>query len=139
LSTVNLHGNPQQGIRPNILQKACTDLLKYIENRLTPEQLHDMIDKIESKRGIIENEGSRGSGDGDHKNNDVESPVIENAENANSSNVDLLKRLERSIREKEIQLEKESISQAKKYALKKSLAMERSKLIREERRLGLRK
>jgi Leucine-rich repeat (LRR) protein len=139
LSTVNLHGNPQQGIRPNILQKACTDLLKYIENRLTPEQLYDMIDKIESKRGIIENEGSRGSGDGDHKNNDVQSPVIENAEKANSTDLDLLKRLERSIREIEIQLEKESISQAKKYALKKALAMERSKLIREERRLGLRK
>ena len=39
----------------------------------------------------------------------------------------------------EKELANPSLSQAKRYALKRSLAMEHSKLIREERRLGLRK
>jgi hypothetical protein len=44
-----------------------------------------------------------------------------------------------TIAEYEKELESPSLSQAKRYALKRSLAMEHSKLIREERRLGLRK
>ena len=51
----------------------------------------------------------------------------------------VLDELKQKVEELKIQLENLSLTQAKKYALKKSLAMERSKLIREERRLGLRK
>jgi Leucine-rich repeat (LRR) protein len=51
----------------------------------------------------------------------------------------VLDELKHKVEELKIQLENLSLTQAKKYALKKSLAMERSKLIREERRLGLRK
>jgi hypothetical protein len=51
----------------------------------------------------------------------------------------LIPELTSNIQDFESQLENLSLSQAKHYALKKSLAMERFKLIREERRLGLRK
>ena len=51
----------------------------------------------------------------------------------------VLDELKQKVEELKIQMENLSLTQAKKYALKKSLAMERSKLIREERRLGLRK
>jgi hypothetical protein len=47
--------------------------------------------------------------------------------------------LKQSVHDLEVELESLSLSQAKRYALKKKLAMERSKLIREERRLGLQK
>jgi hypothetical protein len=52
---------------------------------------------------------------------------------------ELQRELERNIAQLESQLEYLSLSQAKRYALKKSLAMERSKLIRENRRLQWRK
>jgi Leucine-rich repeat (LRR) protein len=51
----------------------------------------------------------------------------------------ILTELKSKIQEFEGQLENPSLSQAKRYAVKKSLAMERSKLIREERKLGIRK
>jgi hypothetical protein len=48
----------------------------------------------------------------------------------------ILDELKESIMKLSIELETNlSLSQAKRYALKKELAMERSKLIREERRL----
>jgi Leucine-rich repeat (LRR) protein len=51
----------------------------------------------------------------------------------------LLKELQQSVEKLKADLDNLSLTQAKKYAVKKALAMERSKLIREERRLGLRK
>ena len=51
----------------------------------------------------------------------------------------LIEEFKAKIRLLEVELDNPSLSSAKRYALKKSVAMERSKLIREERRLGLRK
>ena len=59
--------------------------------------------------------------------------VHNNNENNDVNN--LVKELNQKINELKTKLENLSLTQAKKYALKKSLAMERSKLIREERRL----
>ena len=51
----------------------------------------------------------------------------------------VLKELQQSVEKLKTEVDNLSLTQAKKYAVKKALAMERSKLIREERRLGLRK
>ena len=61
--------------------------------------------------------------------------VVNNMDNNENNDVNnLVKELNQKINELKTKLENLSLTQAKKYALKKSLAMERSKLIREERR-----
>jgi hypothetical protein len=68
-----------------------------------------------------------------------ESPPPPTEKPTEAKETSLIPDLTSKIQDFESKLENRSLSQAKRYALKKSLAMERSKLIREERRLGLRK
>jgi Leucine-rich repeat (LRR) protein len=86
-----------------------------------------------------EHHDPQGGGSTSNSNNiDVDVDVDADAD-ADIDDNKVLDDLKQKVEELKLQLENLSLTQAKKYALKKSLAMERSKLIREERRLGLRK
>jgi len=148
MASLNLGGNPQRSVRSTILEKPCGDLLEYLANRLTAEQRREATDAIEGRkkeRAAAEegqsndpkpgpgNDGSGGGG-GD-PNNDKN----KDKDGGDARDTKVLDELRQSVEELKVRLEDLSLTQAKKYAVKKALAMERSKLIREERRLGLRK
>jgi len=140
LVTFNVRGNPQQAVRSNILERPCADVLKYLVNRMTPEQRQEAVNKINVH---ARNKARDNTCDHVPAKPMTEPQQQQEAEkaprNESESSSELLDALRTSILDLENQLEKVSLSQAKRYAMKKSLAMERSKLIREERRLGLRK
>eukprot|EP00536_Pseudo-nitzschia_multiseries_P011357 jgi/Psemu1/259787/estExt_Genewise1Plus.C_3820022 len=201
MASLTLRGNPQRAVRPDVLERPCPDLLKYLSNRLTTDQrdaaietirdcrqpapaLPDVESKSKSKStedtasvvsvspstaGPVEDAPSPqcisqqqqqqqqqqqptpDSNPNRTKNSESLSgeQVAENCgggdAGADASGEDeddttkVLRELQASVDRLKAEVENLSLSQAKKYALKKSLAMERSKLIREERRLGLRK
>lgn len=143
LTSLDLRGNPQQAIRQDVLERSCKDQLSYLKNRLTAEQ----IDAARRQVLALQQQPQTKNDDGDIrritialKNNDDDSSNPTNsAEDESSSLSPLLIELQTIIQKLQEEVDDPSLSQAKRYAVKKSLAMERSKLIREERKLGLRK
>mmetsp|Transcript_6581 Transcript_6581/g.7640 ORF Transcript_6581/g.7640 Transcript_6581/m.7640 type:complete len:889 (-) Transcript_6581:449-3115(-) len=89
------------------------------------------IDENEKEHQCQQKDGSFFSNN-DNNNVDIDVDV-------NDNDNKVMDEFKTKIAELKAQLENLSLTQAKKYALKKSLAMERSKLIREERRLLLQK
>eukprot|EP00934_Nitzschia_sp_Nitz4_P004570 Nitzschia sp. Nitz4//scaffold34_size148208//51551//53857//NITZ4_002974-RA/size148208-processed-gene-0.39-mRNA-1//-1//CDS//3329548777//4560//frame0 len=148
LRALDLKGNPQHGVRPEVLAKPAADQLVYLRNRLTAEMVAKTKNEIESLKeplGVNNNEVVVEEG-GDTTPTAPDPTPAPNAaveeqistEKATTASP-VLDEIQLNITKLEAELESLSISQAKRYALKKSLAMERSKLIREERKLGLRK
>jgi Leucine-rich repeat (LRR) protein len=143
VASLNLKGNPQRGIPTHVQDYDCPRLLAYLANRLTPEHRMEAVRNIEERRTsedigvecIIVME--------DMKEEEIteagRSHQGEQGQVDQELSSELQRELERNIAQLESQLEYLSLSQAKRYALKKSLAMERSKLIRENRRLQWRK
>jgi Leucine-rich repeat (LRR) protein len=127
--SLNLQGNPQKAIRSFVLEKPCGELLKYLFDRLTPGQRNAALELIKRHKQRKELEQA----------NPVREESTTNGGNNEEADHTLLKELQESVETLKAELDNLSLTQAKKYALKKALAMERSKLIREERRLGLRK
>ncbi len=185
LTNIDLLGNSQRQIRVRVLTQPCSQILKYLRDRLTPEELqeaqenHNEIVMALEEEGLInasksaEEEGScnihndtvgtAGTHQSmNHKNNNkkkeieyepmsvqdqsVVNVVVEEGRGRNEIEqvdevdgsmeiLDNIETLKNNINDLTEQLENLSISQAKRYALKKELAMERSKLRREERKL----
>lgn len=194
LRCIDLKGNPQHGIRYQILEKSCAEILLYLRNRMTPEQLDKANAEIEKRKrykpssalnppviplspacqmatdtsNVVKatpdvaarntaqpiadaNRSARTSPPAPNATQEY-SPIATttspnfreqgdgNGIKALSINAPIespiLNELKESIMKLSNELETNlSLSQAKRYALKKELAMERSKLIREERRL----
>ena len=134
--SLDLRGNPQRGIPTFALDKPCSELLKYLFNRLTPAQKSAAIEKIEHHKQCANQEQSMEEETSTQEKNDAPTTLSESTEESDHT---LLEELQESIEKFKIELADRNLTQAKKYAMKKALAMERSKLIREERRLGLRK
>ena len=171
VTSLNLQGNPQRGLPSHVLEKPCGELLKYLCNRLSPDQRRATIEKIEchlksqkqeSNRPVEKELAAETSSTTNQQENippsetatqmtaPSQSTTSQQIKNASTSketsnceeeeeNHKVLKELQQSVEKLKSDLENLSLTQAKKYAVKKALAMERSKLIREERRLGLRK
>lgn len=195
---LDLKGNPQRLVRPNILEKSGGEIVAYLRNRLTPEQklcaenrIRDInamsavelttqpepdpeiykttkeaqvnvkccqertsVEDLAEQGGAIpcsqpppnppsveSNKPSSFKGDkifpGKSKPEaDSADKHFEDCESGPSSPSSHLEELGKSIKTLSQQLEHMGLSQAKRYALKKQLAMERSKFIREERRLA---
>lgn len=131
--SLDLRGNPQRGIPTFALDKPCSELLTYLFNRLTPAQKSAAIEKIEYHKQQTNQEEPTEEETTPQEKIDAPSALSEESDHA------LLKELQESVEKIKIELADRNLTQAKKYAVKKALAMERSKLIREERRLGLRK
>jgi Leucine-rich repeat (LRR) protein len=190
IASLNLYGNPQRGIRPQMLEKPCGEFLEYLSNRLTAEQREATIEKINrhkqdpkypvheknysaqeestfqipivvptlvsnaksqeetlSPPKTIEKPEPAASSNSNHSissNGNTSSNSRNDGSKGDGGNDEeedhkLLNKLQQSVEKLKADLDNLSLTQAKKYAIKKALAMERSKLIREERRLGLRK
>jgi hypothetical protein len=186
LQHLDFRGNPQKHIRYAVLEKSCSDLVSYLKNRMTADDLEAANQKIQTLKAASRNDSS---------GSDVVYPtacsaqIMINAEKVDESLLSTQTRAPRtklhvpetnspidsdsialksthiaapvpaprdeaaqeddgkdklsplpeelrvSIDALALQLENPALSQAKRYALKKNLAMERSKLIREERKL----
>jgi Leucine-rich repeat (LRR) protein len=164
LTFLDLTANPQHSIRPEILSKPTGDQLAYLKNRLTEEQTLAatyQIDQLRSGGGksnrcnvsvltpvnlpvvpappaCYEPEATRQ--DVELNNNVGTITITESSAPAmEKSDEGILAEFRSKIAECETELNSPSLSEAKRYALKRTMAMEHSKLIREERRLGLRK
>lgn len=159
--SLNLQGNPQRGIPFHVLEKPCGELLRYLSNRLTDAEKAATIEKIENQKQPLHQENSTKEASVSEKENvaltivseptpppvgaDKGMPKVSVESNSSCRNEEseddhkLLKELQASVDKLKLEYEEQSLTNAKKYAVKKALAMERSKLIREERRLGLRK
>jgi Leucine-rich repeat (LRR) protein len=164
LNTLELKGNPQRAIRYQIIEKPCSAILSYLKDRMTPSQLEQAISEIESRRQESKNMQSSKPvmhpveliDEATHVPETMESsqeiePVtamrsapevavkfeVPTSEAGNSdSTSSYLLELRASIDIIAAELQNNfSLTQAKRYALKKELALARSKLIREERRI----
>jgi hypothetical protein len=50
LGSIDLKGNPQYAIRYQILEKSCAEILLYLRDRMTPEQLDKANAEIEKRK-----------------------------------------------------------------------------------------
>jgi leucine-rich repeat protein SHOC2 len=184
LQHLDLRGNPQKRIQYAILEKSCAEVVSYLKNRMTADDLELANQKIQMLKA------SSSQSNPSESDVVVYSPTASSAKMINAEKVDdsllstrapqtklqvpetnspidnnniialkstydaapsprveaqeddgkdksllLLEELRISVDALALQLENPALSQAKRYALKKNVAMERSKMIREERKL----
>jgi len=130
LTTITLSGNPQKGIRQDILSsQSCEHILEYLHDKMDPTE----VKRVEKQHRAIEVALTGASS----------STTQEEERQQSADSVDQgerRKQLEESVKELMIkiddgnaQLEKISISAAKRKEIKKDLAVHRAKLNREEK------
>mmetsp|Transcript_38359 Transcript_38359/g.92789 ORF Transcript_38359/g.92789 Transcript_38359/m.92789 type:complete len:226 (+) Transcript_38359:1100-1777(+) len=156
LTKLDLQMNPQQAVRHTVLERGCVDQLSYFKNRMTKEEVVESRKRLVAMQDALLAEKQSLSYIYSRTKDAYENSVIEAISNANLSNQQTSKELidsserqaslkmiaECKVRIDAVQKEIDtnfSLSQAKRYALKKEMAMERSRMIKEERKLGLRK
>ena len=132
LQILSLHGNPQRMIRTAILERGCQAILSYLQQKQTDDDDDDSVDLNENKANKCFT----------FKNNDnnqrrqqmtIDTNHSSNQKNNNSTIVELKEQIEQLT----LQMKKDhhKLSQAQKYAFKKNLAVQKAKLIKEERKL----
>ncbi|CAJ1950746.1 unnamed protein product [Cylindrotheca closterium] len=156
LSKLNLQMNPQQAVRHAVLERGCADQLAYLKNRMTKEEVLESRKRLVALHGELLSEKQSVS-----HSNSLGKDAAENREIAVCSNADTTNqgasnqslnsperlaslRLIAECKERIVGVQHEidtnfALSQAKRYAMKKEIAMGRSFMIKEERKLGLRK
>ncbi len=173
LSNLDLLGNSQRKIRVRVLTQNCKNILEYLRERMTPEELREATENHREIREAIEEENgdngdtlelmkamSEDNYQSEGEEEEMHVSPVEQKENVQSGkekfqsmkeNVNvsshnetskvpetsdsIIDELKESIAGLTVELENLSISEAKRFALKKELAMQRSKLIREQRKL----
>ncbi|KAG6965882.1 hypothetical protein JG687_00005151, partial [Phytophthora cactorum] len=125
LRAIYMNGNPQRTVRGGVIAKGSTEILAYLKNKLPPNTVLSPPSPVAISRSVKSAQGS--------------SPVapiegyIPPSENAA---IELeLSKLSTQIDQLELQLDSHTLSAPKRFALKKELAMLRSKKIREARKL----
>lgn len=156
LSKLDLQMNPQQALRHAVLERGCADQLSYLKNRMTKEEVVESRKRFVALQDVfIAEKQSLSYSNSLTKDEDenVEITAISNADIANhqaseqlvdspEQQASLKLIAECKARIDAVQKEMDtnfSLSQAKRYALKKEMAMDRSRMMKEERKLGLRK
>ena len=148
LTSIDLLGNPQQQVRFNVLTRGCTHILQYLRDRMSVEDLDEARQNHQEIRDALEEESDDSDNDDDLVEDDDDDDCdeianscqtsktrIETNLNIKSEDLSVTELITKSIEKLTIELENNSLSQAKRYALKKQLAMEKSKLIREQRKV----
>lgn len=154
LRKLDLRMNPQQAVRHSVLERACPDQLSYLKNRMTNEEVVKATKRLEGLRKTLTEETAVSNSslvpkDINYNSDTVPTSTVGTLISQNTTNT--MKCFERQAslqlieecKERIDTVQKEldsnfSLSQAKRYALKKELAMEWSRMIKEERKLGLR-
>ena len=129
LQILSLHGNPQRMIRTAILEKGCQAVLSYLQQKQTNDD--DCIALNENKTikcFTFKNY--------DHNQRQQQMTTANNSSNQND-NISTIQELKEHIEQLTLQMKKDNhkLSQAQKYAFKKNLAVQKAKLIKEERKL----
>jgi len=137
LQTIDLRGNPQRAVRSAILEKGCDTILLYLHNRLTPAELEDYEVK---RRAMSESlpvaDLSSLADDESRAESQTDSQTSQGAKaNAKTETSPLADELRAEVDSLSLRLNSVHLSEAQKYATKKKLAVQKAKLIREERRL----
>ena len=162
LTKIDLLGNSQRKVGVRVLTQGCSKILEYLRERMTPEELQEAKENHSEIQAALREEmgGDTGSAHGEityaKSQDSVQSvqresqdsvqrvqrvearqahPVETNLHSQVEDKTEIIDTLKSSIRDLSEQLENLNISQAKRFALKKELAMERSKLLREEKTL----
>ena len=131
LSRIDLRGNPQRGVRAAILDRKCSDVIEYLRSRMDETELIRSIAAAESPVPTVpaapELETAPASG------SDADTKTM--AEPMSVPAPSVVSDLKHKIEDVTLSLNNVHLTQAKKYALKKQLAMHKAGLIKEERRL----
>ena len=135
LQIIDLRGNPQRAVRSAILEKGCDAILLYLHNRLTPAELKEYeVQRNEIRKTLPSmRKASQCAEPRNVRDNETETEQQKRVDKPISS--PLADELRAEIDSLSIQLNNLHLSEAKKYAMKKTLAILKSKLILEERRL----
>jgi len=164
LTKIDLLGNSQRKIGIRVLTQSTSNILKFLRDRMDKAQLSkahvshaEIMEALEEeynvgKSDVVEVQ-QKNSNDGDTRKatphimsqsaatESAKSPpdtTLQTKVSENSNHImERINQLKEQIRETEAQLENLSISQSKRFALKKTMAMDISKLIREERKLNV--
>ena len=104
-------GNPQRGVRMDILSRCASEQLAYLRGRLDENALHD----LESKRKAAASE------------------TVASGDVGEEADVQRMDQLRKSIEDITLQLNNVHLTEAKKYALKKQMKMNKAALIKVER------
>jgi len=159
LNKIDLLGNSQRKIGIRVLTQSCSKILKYLSDRMDAEQLAkarenhvEILEALKDEYGveignaIVQEQDKISIHKKDQNTATPATPatptlpkaqdtLVEHSKDSGSGK-EVLNEIKKEIDAITVQLENDlSISQAKRFALKKTLAMQRSKLIREERRL----
>jgi Leucine-rich repeat (LRR) protein/soluble cytochrome b562 len=119
LTFLDLRGNPQRAIRPGVLDRSTPEILSYLQSRIDSEKLH----KLQEKRT------KSSAADGDKMNG--------SSKNDSECKSNRLEELRKEIDKATLQLNNVHLTEAKKYAIKKSLKTLKASLIKEERHIRM--
>ncbi|KAG7381856.1 hypothetical protein PHYPSEUDO_005512 [Phytophthora pseudosyringae] len=165
LRAIYMNGNPQRTVRGGVIAKGSTEILAYLKNKLPPNAVLSPPSPVAVPRTVksgqtspkkppsvsSSRENRAGSGTPRLANNTYAAQSAANARNegpapvapveilgpaSENAAVELkLSKLSAQIEQLELQLDNHALSAAKRFAVKKELAMVRSKKIREARKL----
>ena len=152
LQSVDLRGNPQRSIRPTVLEGSCTSLLTFLRHRMEEKDIRrfqnkqkaaaarvtrkgDSVDKAHNEDSIYSHSSVVCCIKGSDKSSSSSSQAMCSDAACESEFSSALESLRRDIEKLTLELNNVHLTEAKKYALKKTLAMQKAKLTREERRL----
>lgn len=143
LQTIDLRGNPQRALRYAVLEKGCDSILLYLRNRLTRDEIEAYNTKRRAMGVAIEappieqqflSEDAARTNDTVQSNDAEAVPTRDPTANKDTTSP-FADELCVEIDSLSLQLKSVQLSEAQKYATKKKLALAKSKLIREQRRL----
>ncbi|KAG3027152.1 hypothetical protein PC121_g3784 [Phytophthora cactorum] len=150
LRAIYMNGNPQRTVRGGVIAKGSTEILAYLKNKLPPNTVLSPPSPVAISRSVKSAQGSckKPSSAASNRENSGTSRLSDNAYAApvapiegyippsENAAIELeLSKLSTQIDQLELQLDSHTLSAPKRFALKKELAMLRSKKIREARKL----
>ncbi|ETL83029.1 hypothetical protein F442_17556 [Phytophthora nicotianae P10297] len=157
LRAIYMNGNPQRTVRGTVIAKGSAEILAYLKNKLPPNTVLSPPSPVAISRAVKSDQTSLKKPSSAASNREnfaaprlsdtyaaqggvaVPAPVapIENftPPNENAAIELELSKLSTQIEQLELQLDFHTLSAPKRFALKKELAMLRSKKIRESRKL----
>ena len=121
LTSIDLRGNPQRGIRMGILDRSCTEILAYLRGRMDTGECCSL--EALAKSTTPSEQAALGSDES-----------VSSKENNGNCRVE---ELQGSIEVIHMELNNVHLTEATKYAMKKKLAMTKAQLIKEERLLRM--
>ncbi|CAK4126271.1 unnamed protein product [Aphanomyces euteiches] len=137
LKALYLNGNPQRTIRITTLNKGTEEIVQYLKNRLTPDEVESLLQAKQNSHIEIPEPSTEDATIAPPPS--PLPPAVATSSTAQASVISentsaILPQLEERISQLEAELEESGLSVAKRYALKKELAKVRAEKIRESRK-----